>query len=93
MDNFSWTDIEDIAIGLYEAYPDDDPLTVRFDRLRDLVEGLEGFAAEPGQSVNEQILEAIQVAWHEEYTDGAPLDRDADDDDDRPGYSPNQPFR
>jgi len=27
---FDWDDIEDIAIGLTEAHPDTDPLTVRF---------------------------------------------------------------
>lgn len=62
----NWTDIELIAEELEEEHGDVDPLTVKFTVLRDLVEGLEEFEAEPGQSVNEQILEAIQAGWIEE---------------------------
>ena len=88
---FSWTDIDEIAYQLAEQRPEDDPLKVKFTDLRSYVEGLEGFEPEPGQSVNEQLLEAIQQAWIEEKEDlqgggGA-------DDDDEAGYSPNQPFR
>ncbi len=86
---FSWTDIDEIAYQLTEQRPGDDPLTVKFTDLRSFVEGLEGFEAEPGQSVNEQLLEAIQQAWIEEKED---LDKEADRDDEG-GYSPNQPFR
>ena len=82
---FSWTDIDEIAYQLTEQRPDDDPLTVKFTDLRAIVESLEGFEAEPGQSVNEQRLEAIQQAWIEEKQDA--------EDDDEHGYSPNQPFR
>lgn len=84
---FSWTDIDEIAYQLTEQRPGDDPLTVKFTDLRNFVESLEGFTAEPGQSVNEQLLEAIQQAWIEEKQDLA------DADDDEGGYSPNQPFR
>ena len=87
--NFSWTDIDEIAYQLAEQRPGDDPLAVKFTDLRSYVEGLEGFEAEPGQSVNEQLLEAIQQAWIEEKED---LDADSDDDEEG-GYSPNQPFR
>ncbi len=91
MDEFSWTDIEDIAIALAETHPQRNPLAVRFTELRELVEQLEGFAPAPGQTVNEQILEAIQAAWHEEAGD-RPTGRD--DEDERPGgYSPVQPFK
>lgn len=83
--NFSWTDIDEIAYQLTEQRASDDPLTVKFTDLRSFVEGLKGFEAEPGQSVNEQLLEAIQQAWIEEK-------QDAEDDEER-GYSPNQPFR
>lgn len=90
---FSWTDIDEIAYQLTEQRPDDDPLTVKFTALRAMVEGLDGFAPDPGQSVNEQLLEAIQQAWIEEKED-ADADADRDEDgDDEPGYSPNQPFR
>ena len=88
---FSWTDIDEIAYQLTEQRPDDDPLTVKFTDLRSYVEGLDGFEAEPGQSVNEQLLEAIQQAWIEEKED-ADADR-AGDDDEEGGYKPNQPFR
>ena len=84
---FSWTDIDEIACQLTEQRGGDDPLTVKFTDLRAMVEGLAGFDAEPGQSVNEQLLEAIQQAWIEEKEDA-----DADDEK-RSGYSPNQPFR
>ena len=38
-----WTNAEDIGIGLYEKFPDTDPLTVRFTDLRERVIQLEGF--------------------------------------------------
>ena len=88
-ENFSWTDIEEICINLYEKFPQTDPLTVNFPELRELVEALEGFEPEPGQSVNEQILEAIQAGWHEEK-----MDADGnDDDDEKQQYEPNRPYR
>ena len=88
---FSWTDIDEIAYQLAEQRGDIDPLTIKFTDLREMVEGLEGFEPEPGQSVNEQLLEAIQQAWIEEKDDLA--DGADSDDDDEDGYSPNQPFR
>ena len=83
---FSWTDIDEIAYQLAEQQPDSDPLAVKFTDLRRFVEALQGFEAEPGQSVNEQLLEAIQQAWIQEK-------EDLDQDDDTAGYSPNQPYR
>jgi FeS assembly protein IscX len=64
----TWTDAEDIAIALCDARPDVDPLTVRFTALREWVLELPGFDDAPGGS-NESRLEAIQMAWHEEWTD------------------------
>jgi len=94
MDTFGWTDIEDIALALFEEHPDVDPTAVRFDRLREMVEELEEFEPEDDQTVNEQILEAIQAAWIEEVEDAeADLGGDEDEDDEDGGYSPNQPFR
>ena len=60
-----WTDVNDIAIELYEAYPDIDPLTIRFTDLHAWVLALEGFDDDPNRS-GEKILEAIQAAWIEE---------------------------
>jgi FeS assembly protein IscX len=63
-----WTDAEDIALALVEKFPDVDPLTVRFTDLRERVLALAGFNDDPKGS-NEPKLEAIQMAWHEEFTD------------------------
>ena len=63
-----WTDSENIAIALAEKFPDVDPLTVRFTDLRNRVLGLDGFSDEPKAS-NEPKLEAIQMAWYDEYKD------------------------
>ena len=95
---FSWTDIDEIAYQLTEHHGGVDPSAVKFTVLRGLVEGLEGFASEPGQSVNEQILEAIQQAWIEEREDAGLGDPDVDEDggdedEDENGYTPNHPYR
>jgi FeS assembly protein IscX len=63
-----WTDAEDLGIALYEKFSDTDPLTVRFTDLREKVMGLEGFQDDPKAS-NEPKLEAIQMAWYEEWKD------------------------
>ena len=63
-----WIDAEDIGIALTEKFPDVDPLTVRFTDLRDRVVALEGFDDDPKTS-NEAKLEAIQMAWYEEFKD------------------------
>jgi len=61
-------DAEDIAIALVEKFPALDPLTVRFTDLRAHVLGLDEFDDDPKTS-NEPKLEAIQMAWYEEYKD------------------------
>jgi FeS assembly protein IscX len=63
-----WQDAEDIAIALVEKFPGLDPLTVRFTDLREKVLALDDFDDDPKTS-NEPKLEAIQMAWHEEYQD------------------------
>ncbi|MFZ0634483.1 MAG: Fe-S cluster assembly protein IscX [Candidatus Acidiferrales bacterium] len=65
---FDWDNAEDIAIQLLEKYPETDPLTVRFTDLHKFVTQLDGFSGDPKAS-NEGKLEAIQMAWHEEYQD------------------------
>jgi FeS assembly protein IscX len=60
-----WTDVQDIAIELYEAHPDVDPQYVRFTDLHAWVMALPGFDDVPDHS-NEKILEAIQMAWIDE---------------------------
>jgi FeS assembly protein IscX len=63
-----WTDAEEIGIQLQEKFPSVDPLTVRFTDLHRFVAELAGFADDPAKS-NESRLEAIQMAWHEEFED------------------------
>jgi FeS assembly protein IscX len=63
-----WIDSEDIGIALCEKFPDIDPLTVRFTDLRTKVMDLDGFDDDPKAS-NEPKLEAIQMAWYEEWKD------------------------
>ena len=61
-----WTDAEDIAIALVEKFPGVDPLTIRFTDLRARVLELDDFDDDPKVS-NEPKLEAIQMAWYEEF--------------------------
>ena len=63
-----WIDAEEIAIALAEKFPKLDPLTVRFVDLRAYVLALDGFDDDPKTS-NEPKLEAIQMAWLDEYQD------------------------
>ena len=65
---FDWSNAEEIGIQLAEKYPDTDPLTVRYTDLHKWVIGLEGFTGDP-QDSSEGKLEAIQMAWHEEFQD------------------------
>jgi FeS assembly protein IscX len=61
-----WTDAEDIGIALVEKFPGVDPLTIRFTDLRERVLALDGFDDDPKAS-NEPKLEAIQMAWLDEF--------------------------
>ena len=63
-----WLDTEDMGIALHEKFPSIDPLTVRFTDLRQKVLELDGFDDDPKTS-NEAKLEAIQMAWYEEWKD------------------------
>lgn len=60
-----WSDVREIGYRLAQAHPDIDPMTVRFTDLHRWVTELEGFSSDPKKS-NEQILEAIQMAWMDE---------------------------
>ena len=68
MGSLSWNQIDDIAFALCEKFPDIDPLTIRFTDLHKWICELDGFKDDPAAS-NEGKLEAIQMAWHEEYLD------------------------
>jgi FeS assembly protein IscX len=63
-----WIDSEDIAIALVEKFPGVDPLTIRFTDLRARVLALDGFD-DDAKASNEPKLEAIQMAWYEEFKD------------------------
>ena len=62
----SWNDFEDLGMALHEKFPDVDPLAVRFTDLHRWVTELEDFDDDPARS-NESKLEAIQMAWYEEW--------------------------
>jgi len=64
----TWEQSEDIALALMDEHPGVDPLTVRFTDLHKWITALPDFKDDPGKS-NEGKLEAIQMAWHEEYKD------------------------
>ena len=68
MTGLSWEHIDDLGLSLYEAHPDVDPLTVRFTDLHKWIIELEDFADDPMKS-NEGKLEAIQMAWYDEWKD------------------------
>jgi FeS assembly protein IscX len=61
-----WTDSTLIAEELYDKYPDIDPKTIRFTDLMQWVLELDGFT-DNENNCGERILEAIQMAWIEEY--------------------------
>ncbi len=64
----TWSDSREIGELLFERYDTLNPLTVRFTDMHKWVLDLEGFRGEPSGS-NEKLLEAIQMAWYEEWKD------------------------
>ena len=68
MPSLTWDSAEDIGIALAEKHPEMNPLEVRFTDLHRYVCELPGFSGDPKAS-NEGKLEAIQMAWYEEYQD------------------------
>jgi len=63
-----WVDTQDIAIELYEKFPEIDPRYINFPEMYQWILALEDFDDELQHS-GEKILEAIQQAWIEEATD------------------------
>ena len=68
MPALTWSDPEAIALALAEKFPDQDPLTVRFTDLHRWITELSDFRDDPSAS-SEGKLEAIQMAWWEEWKD------------------------
>lgn len=62
----TWTDAEDLGLLLCDRFPAQDPLRVRFTDLRRWVCELPDFGDDP-QASSEGKLEAIQMAWLEEF--------------------------
>ena len=62
---YQWTDVIAIAEDLADLYPDQDPQYIRFTDLHRWVLALPDFEDEPNRC-NENILEAIQMAWIKE---------------------------
>jgi FeS assembly protein IscX len=65
---FTWDDPEDLGLMLADKFPSQNPLEVRFTDLHKMVVELPGFADDPAKS-SEGKLEAIQMAWYEEWQD------------------------
>ena len=63
-----WSDYREIGALLFEKYDTLDPLTVRFTDMHRWVLDLEDFNGSPDGS-NEKRLEAIQMAWYDEWKD------------------------
>jgi len=63
-----WEDAEDLGLALADKFPKQNPLEVRFTDLRRMVVELPVFDDDP-QASNEAKLEAIQMAWYEEWKD------------------------
>lgn len=63
-----WDDAEDLAVALADKFPDQNPLEVRFTDLHRWITELPTFVDDASQS-SEGKLEAIQMAWYEEYQD------------------------
>ena len=68
MTKLTWQNLDDIALSLYEKFPDTDPTHVRFTDLLKWITELDDFDDDPLKS-NEAKLERIQMAWLEEYQD------------------------
>jgi FeS assembly protein IscX len=68
MRKLTWDQAEDIAIALNEKFPELDPTYIRFTDLYQWITELDQFGDDPKKS-NEAKLEAIQMAWLEEWKD------------------------
>ena len=68
MTKLTWQNLDDIALSLYEKFPETDPTHIRFTDLLKWITELEDFDDDPLKS-NEAKLERVQMAWLEEYQD------------------------
>jgi FeS assembly protein IscX len=66
MPKLTWDQSDNIALALFEKFPDVDPTHISYTDLHQWVTELEDFKDDPKAST-EGKLEAIQMAWLEEY--------------------------
>jgi len=66
--DLTWEDAQDIGILLSENHPEINPLEIRFTDLHRYITELPEFKDDPKKST-EGKLEAIQMAWNEEFQD------------------------
>jgi FeS assembly protein IscX len=64
----NWNDFRELGEMLFEKYDTLNPLSVRFIDMHKWILDLEDFEGKPTDS-NEKQLEAIQMAWYEEWKD------------------------
>ena len=69
MKSLTWDNAEGLGRALHKAHPEIDPLKVRFTDLHQWVTQLPEFQDDPHASTEAQ-LEAIQMAWYEEWLAG-----------------------
>ncbi len=66
--SLKWTDTQDIAIELYEKFPEVEPQYVSFPDLHQWILALEDFDDDPQRS-GEKILESVQTHWISEASE------------------------
>jgi FeS assembly protein IscX len=66
MPKLTWDQSDNIALALFEKFPDVDPTHIRYTDLHQWITELKDFKDDPKGST-EGKLEAIQMAWLEEY--------------------------
>jgi FeS assembly protein IscX len=71
MPKLTWDQPDDIALELHEKFPDLDPTNIRYTDLHKWITELDDFDDDPAAST-EGKLEAIQMAWLDEYKENAP---------------------
>ena len=70
MPKLTWNQPDNIALDLYEKFPDLDPTNIRYTDLHKWITELDDFDDDPAAST-EGKLEAIQMAWLDEYNENA----------------------
>lgn len=60
-----WTDTQEIAMALTDAYPEIDPECVNFVDLMNWIRALPDFD-DDAKHCGERVLEAVQAAWIDE---------------------------